>query len=137
MYTIYSLTDDQGRQYIGCTAQALDARLRNHETLAARYIHPDSLGAAIVRKGIGAFSAVVIGTCSTLAEAAEAERREIAARGTMHPHGYNMRRGGAGFGRHTKRLSRHPVQRCPLPALTAAAPPLPRVGAAATPFGER
>ena len=133
MYTVYLLTDNEGREYVGCTCQPLEIRLRNHEALARKYIHPQSIGAAIARSGIGAFSVAVLGVFGVFEEAVEAERQAILVRGTMHPRGYNMRKGGCGFGRHRKRISIQPDQRRPsFPALTAAAPLLPRVGAAAT-----
>ena len=107
MFTVYVITGPDGREYVGCTGQSLDVRFRNHVACPPSQFGPDSIAAAIRTHGADAFTITAIATGLSYDDAANAEREAIIQRGTRYPAGYNLRVGGAGFGRsrwHPKRL---------------------------------
>lgn len=93
-HTVYVLTHAaSGRQYVGCTGVGLDARLRMHAT-EARTGSLRPIYTAIREFGLEAFTAEIVFTGERL-EAFGRERDEIAARGSLHPAGFNLPTGRA------------------------------------------
>jgi predicted GIY-YIG superfamily endonuclease len=96
-FTIYVVTDDEGREYVGCTGQSVDVRFAHH-CGNSRYVGgPHSLGAAIRRKGADRFRVAVLAEGLTFEQACVQEREAIVARGSLFPNGYNLRVTRAGL----------------------------------------
>lgn len=90
-FTIYVVTDDECREYVGCTGQSVDARFAGHCSNARFTGGPNSLATAIRRKGADKFRVSVLAEGLTFEEACAQEREMIATRGSLFPHGYNLR----------------------------------------------
>jgi group I intron endonuclease len=84
-----------GREYIGKTVEPLSHRLSGHKSRAKRgESYP--LHEAIRADGIEAFTMELLAVATSHEELWRLERAFIAERNTLHPHGFNLVRGGRG-----------------------------------------
>ncbi len=94
IYTVYELTHiPSGKCYIGVTSMTPLRRLHMHFVSGA-YVSP--MHTAMERDGFNAFQVVTISAHSEKRAALAAERREIIARKTYAPFGFNYPNRGAG-----------------------------------------
>jgi hypothetical protein len=102
MFTVYAIRHDDGREYVGCTAQFMEMRWRGH-CAQSRSPHngPNTLWAAMAADGPDAFVVEVLATFDTHEEADAFERFQIIHRKTRWPNGFNHRKGGGGRPRNT------------------------------------
>jgi predicted GIY-YIG superfamily endonuclease len=87
VWTIYRLTDPDGRSYVGCTSHPVADRLAQHR--AGRTY--TELGRAIREQGISAFKYKVLAEAITLSDARAKEIRYIRQLNALAPAGYNQR----------------------------------------------
>ena len=84
-----------GREYVGKTVEPLSYRLSGHRSRARRGSR-SPLHHAMVADGVEAFEMELLATATTHEELWTLEKRFIAERNTVYPHGYNLVRGGRG-----------------------------------------
>lgn len=95
--TVYHLFNTaNGKAYVGQTWDSLDERWRQH----CRADGDMLVQRAIRKHGSESFDRTVLVTCGTQAELDAAEDAFMLELGTLHPGGYNLRRGGS-HGRHS------------------------------------
>lgn len=87
-----------GREYIGQTIQKLSKRIAHHKWLSTLETTNSAITAAIHKYGWECFEADVICECESQEELDSMELLHIEKRGTISPHGYNLRAGGNGRG---------------------------------------
>jgi predicted GIY-YIG superfamily endonuclease len=87
VWTIYRLTDADGRSYVGCTSHPLADRLAQHRDGRT----DTELGRAIREKGIKTFKYKVLAEALTLSDARAKEIRYIRQHNALAPAGYNQR----------------------------------------------
>ena len=97
MFSLYVITDDEGREYVGCTGTPVAQRFASHCGNASYLGGPNTIARAIRSKGADKFSVTTLCEGLTFAEACECERRAIVERGSLYPDGYNLRVTRAGL----------------------------------------
>jgi predicted GIY-YIG superfamily endonuclease len=97
MFSVYVITDDEGREYVGCTGTPVETRFASHCCNASYLGGPYTIARAIRRKGADKFTVATLREGLTFSEACEAERQTIVERGSLHPNGYNLRVTRAGL----------------------------------------
>lgn len=104
-YTIYVITGPDGREYIGCTIQPLATRFLQHLSPANQTLNKQAIGHKMRELGPENFTIRALVTGLSFDEARAEEARLIAERDACG-RGYNLRKGGAGFGRTYQMLKR-------------------------------
>lgn len=96
MGCVYLITSPSGKQYVGQTVSSLAERWRFHVWDATKRAGEcRALAHAIRKYGPDAMSIEVLHETDDLNELNRLEAREIEARTTLRPRGYNLRTGGA------------------------------------------
>jgi hypothetical protein len=119
---IYLVTHrESGKQYVGQTLSTINERWEQHLARAAqqRKLGKDSLHSAIGKYTADAFDVRQIGTAYSLDELNRLERFWISELNTRAPNGFNLSRGGQGFGASVGRKTT--VEGVTYPAIAAAA----------------
>ena len=96
-YTIYLVTcSATGKVYVGQTTQPLEKRWAHHRHMAksGKSNGCSALHSAMRKYGEDQFSIVTLGAFASREELNAAEVKEIAARGSVSPGGYNLKAGG-------------------------------------------
>ena len=94
---IYKATAPSGKAYVGQTTRTLDKRRIQHSTDKKCR----ALASAIGKYGVAAFRWEVLARCGNQAALDATEAALIVALNTATPHGYNIREGGNGKGKHS------------------------------------
>ena len=84
-----------GKEYVGKTVVSLRSRLYEHKA-RAKSGAPYPLSEAIRQDGVESFEMILLATARSHDELWTLEQQFIADRNTIHPHGYNLVRGGRG-----------------------------------------
>lgn len=91
IYSLYKVTDPNGRCYIGCTSRTVEQRWQDHRGFSAHIGYPrNKIGHAIERFGKEAFTVEHIASAVGVHAAKDSEAALIAQCGTLYPHGYNI-----------------------------------------------
>lgn len=99
IFTVYAITGPEGREYVGCTSQPLTRRFEEHCRARPQTIDPRAIGHAINEHGRDAFTIRAIHEGLSFGDARRIEAAEIESRRQAGKPVYNLRVGGAGFGR--------------------------------------